>query len=201
MGCCLLKNIIILKSIIKILVVGIIALVVMVMSCGTSEIIDVIHKDTDELNIENYKGLDPTLERYQIDGVLLIPYIRNIPKVNAGEEFYAYTLRLASYKNGDDQKQVTINSVSVEGIKNVELSKISKKVDKNLDFKKLQSSNKFESNGNVLIDEINHHDMKLDKNSEIKVMLNVSVKDGEDIITRDLEYVFTTRIRRYLNQR
>ena len=43
--------------------------------------------------------------------------------------------------------------------------------------------------------------MELTNKSQIKVVLNVSVEEDGEVITRDLEYIFETRIREYLVQR
>ncbi len=191
------------KIIIIVVLVVILILIALTIltSRGFSEITDLIHKDTEKVHVEEgYSFTDPKLEQYQINGVLLIPYTRQNPFKTYEDKYYNYSLRLAAYKRADNQK-VAINHVRVEGVKNVKFNKITKgNLSIELEFNK-DESNEVQTSEIILIDEINDYDMELTDKSQIKVVLNVSVEENGRVATRDLEYIFETKIRKYLNQR
>lgn len=185
-----------------VIIVALVTLLIFIMltiltSHGFSEITDLIHTDTEKVHVEEgYSFTDPKLEKYQINGVLFIPYTRHNP-IGNDDKFYTYSLRLASYKKKDDDNKVIINYATLEGINDIKFIEMNKILNKESEF---VDGNMRLSEG-VLIDEINNYDMELTDKSQIKVVLNVSVEENGEITTRDLEYIFETKIRKYLNQR
>ena len=108
-----------LKHKVVVMIIGLFFIVTLT-SCKTTEIIDLLHKETDEIHIGvGYNFSDPTTEKYRINGVLFIPYFNHVFANSNNEEIDTYSLHMASYKQADNNKKVIINSVSVEGTKNV----------------------------------------------------------------------------------
>lgn len=183
--------------IVVIVIILILTILTIATSRGFSEITDLIHKDTENVHVkEGYNFTDPKLERYQINGVLLIPYARQNP-FKSNEKYNTYSLRLASYKQKENDNKVIINRVTVEGINDIKFIKIDKILNEKSEF----SNDNISLSENILMDEINNYDMELTDKSQIKVLLNVSVEENGNITTRDLEYIFETKTRKYLIQR
>lgn len=192
------------KNIIVVLLFMVLVLVIFnfLTSNGYAEITDLIHKDTEKLIIEEgYDFSDSELNKYQVNEILFIPYTRHNPFESYDEEFYSYSLRLASYKPKENDNKVMINYVTVEGINDVEFDKITKTLNRKLEFIGHEKNSEVQIDEFILIDEINNYNMELNDNSQIKVVLNVSVEENEKIVTRDLVYKFETRVRKYLVQR
>jgi hypothetical protein len=102
-------------------------------------------------------------------------------------------------KEAINDSKVVVNSIIVEGIKNVDLEKSEVILNKKLVFEELEGT--IQESEDNLIEQINRKDMKLNENSEIKILINISVEENKKITTRNLEYICITDVRTYLNQR
>ena len=86
-------------------------------------------------------------------------------------------------------------------VKDVNFNKVTKE-DLNIELEFSEDkSNELQSSEIVLIEEINDYDMELNNKSQLKVILNITVEENGQSTTKDLEYIFGTRIRKYLVQR
>ncbi|WP_027399035.1 hypothetical protein [Anaerovorax odorimutans] len=179
--------------VIIILAIGILTVVT---SRGVTQIIDLINKDTDTLNVEEgFDFSEPILNKYEINKTLFIPYmVKNTPKSN-DEKYYTYSLKLASYKEKNNNK-IVINYVIIDEMQDVYFNKVEKEINQEVAF----DNNEIQSGDMILIDAINSYDMKLNKKSRIRIVINISVEENGKIITNDLKYDFQTRIREYLVQ-
>jgi hypothetical protein len=167
--------------------------------CSFAEITDLIHRDTDRISVEKEDGFsNPRLNQYKVNGVVFIPYTRQNPFKTYEDKYYYYSLRLASYTQAINSK-VVVNCVTIEGVRNVKFKTITKEANKQLEFSN-DPNNKTLKSEIVLVDAINDYNMELNKDSQLKVVLNVSVEQDGKTTTRDMEYVFETQIRKYLNQ-
>lgn len=184
-----------LRNIIIVLVTGILIISILT-SCQYAEIIDLIHKDTEKYHDGNNLSA-PELEHYQIKGIIFTPYTIHNPEQSYEQKYSTYSLKLAYYSQKKNNAKITINYVTIEAIQDVKYDKISKKLNKLLDL----NNDNMQLNDVVLIDQINNYNMELKDKSQIKVVLNISIEENGEIITRDLEYIFETRIRKYLVQR
>lgn len=188
-------------KIIILILVSIVLILITLTSCKFDQITDLIHKDTESLQARNAEMLtDDKTEKYQIEGILFIPYIRQNPFETYEDKYYCYSLRLAAYKLAGEQK-VVVNCISIEGVKDVNFNKVTKE-DLNIELEFSEDkSNELQSSEIVLIEEINDYDMELNNKSQLKVILNITVEENGQSTTKDLEYIFGTRIRKYLVQR
>jgi hypothetical protein len=170
-------------------------LTLLVLTSCTSTIIDLYHEDTNLITVEEgFDFSDPTLEKYQINNILFIPYF--------SQEFSndkIYTLNMLVNKEAINDSKVVVNSIIVEGTKNVDIEKSEVILNKKLVFEELEGT--IQESEDNLIEQINNKDMKLNENSEIKILINISVEENKKITTRNLEYIFITDVRTYLNQR
>ena len=79
---------------------------------GISQIIDLIHKDTEDMHVEEgYNFLNTEVNKYQIGRILFIPYTRQNPLPNYEQKYYTYSLRLAAYKQKENNKMPEQNLI------------------------------------------------------------------------------------------
>lgn len=186
-----------LNEIIRVSILATIILSVLT-SCATAEITDFYHQDTNSLGgqIEEIHFLDPNLKNYQISGVLFYPFISH---TSANSDFETYDIMLRTFKSKEvADSNVIINNVKVEGTKEINFTPISKDFNKKLKFINEDGSSRIQTSTIQLIEELNDYDLKLIENkSELKVVINVSVEDGNHVITKDLTYFFEADIRKY----
>ena len=194
-------NIKILIPITVIVVIGII-IAISLASCDLSSqfssIADIIHEDT-QYTAER-KFSDEKLSEYKINGILFAPYSKQLPHKSDYDGWYRYFLRLAVYKSPEYKASVTINSIKIEGLKDVKFEPIAETFNENVEFDEridFDSENNLERGIFELIEKINDYDMEITKDSQWKVVLNVTVEDEENTITQDLTYIFNSRIRTY----
>lgn len=185
------------KMIIVIIVAILILSVLMILiSRYSAEIIDLIHLDTDYSRIGERDLSDPLFDQYRIDGIVFTPYTRLNHGKGYNDDFYTYSLRLAVYKQLENSNKVIVNHFEVDGVKDVKFNKIAGTINKELEFD--DGGDGILSSEDILIDVINNYNMELNKKSQLKVVLNVSVVDEDGkLTTRDLEYYFETNIRKY----
>lgn len=191
-----------LRKIIVISIIGIIfivAIIVIVTSRGVDEIVDLINKDT-EIFYESYNLSESDLKDYQIGGVLFIPYTNHNPISNYDQKYHNYSLSLETYRKKGDDSRVVVNKVTLEGQSDINFVNMSDIINKELEFSDDEKNEDLQINRITLIDKINDYDMMLNKKSKIKVVLNVSVNKNGEITTHDLNYIFSTKIRKYLVQ-
>lgn len=169
----------------------------MLTSCGIAEITDLYHKDTKSVGrpIEEINFSDPKLKNYQINGILFYPVIGHN---STNSDLETYYLMLKTFKPKEQaNNNVIINNVKVEGSKDINFSPISKDLNKNLIFTNEDTNSSIQTSKIDLIEQLNDYNMKLSENkSELKVVINVSVEDGEQIITKELIYIFETNTRK-----
>ena len=108
-------------------------------SCKFSKIIDLVHKDTDTF-YKKYDFSDSRLKKYQVNGIIFIPYTRQLPHRSYSDKFHYYYLSLASYRKKGDDGKVIINNVELEGVKEVKFKKITKELKQELEFKEYKSA-------------------------------------------------------------
>lgn len=184
----------------KIIRVPILAAIILsiLSSCGISEITDLYHEDTKSVGgpTEEINFLDPNLKNYQIQGVLFYPFIRH---KSTNSDFETYYLKLVTYKpKGVADNNVIINFVKVEGAKEIEFTPISKDFNKKLKFIYEDDSSSIQKSTIELFEQLNDYDMKLNEHkSQLKIIINVSVVDGNQITTENLIYIFEADTRRY----
>jgi hypothetical protein len=169
-------------------------------SCKTAKIIDLINQDTNRF-YEDYDLSDQALEQYKINDVLFIPYTVHNTAQSYKDKFDSYKLILEVYRKDNDNSKIIINHVAVEGIKEVKFKRIAKTLNKTIKLNNLSKGSEFQTGEIVLLEEINTYNMELKDNSQIKVILNISVIDGIKTINKDIEYIFQTNTREYLLQR
>jgi hypothetical protein len=191
------ENIIIVLAVTLLIVCVILLLIKSLINKG--QIIDIINKDINRVNIktEDYL-LNKNFEKYIINNVLFIPYFRHNP-FDEKQGFYTYSLRLAVYKKYQDKSIITLNSININKENNIEFNEFTKNFEKKLNFKKIDSTSNDEiiKSENMLVHEINDIDMKLNENSILKLLINVSVKNEEAETTDNLDFKFTTNIRKH----
>lgn len=127
---------------------------------------------------------------------MFYPVIRHNSS-NSNPETYSLKLKVYKPKEVTDSN-VIINNVKIEGFKDITYKPISTDLNKNIEF--INDGNKLgvKTSENALIDEINDYDMNLkDNKSELKVFINVSVISGNQITTKELEYIFKAETEEY----
>jgi hypothetical protein len=180
-------------------IIFVLFITLLVLTSCTATIIDLYHEDTNLITVEEGINFsDPRVEKYQINKVFFKPYL-SIEFTNDKENEDIYPLNMLVYKESKNESKVVVNNITIKGTKNVDLEKDEVILNKKLAFEELEGIIQ-ESHVN-LIEQINHKDMKLNENSEIKIVINISVEENEKITTRNLEYIFITDVRTYLIQR
>jgi hypothetical protein len=173
----------------------------MATSCTTAKITDLVHKDTEVGNIQDIKFSDPLLKKYQINGLLFVPYMVHNPDKSYNSDYENFSLKLATYKPIEDVgSNVKVNSVKIVGVKDINFTPISNTLNIYLVFKNEDKNPNLQVSEEYLVDEINNYNMQLNKESQLKVIINVSIEENGKIITEDLIYTFETNIREYLIQ-
>lgn len=185
--------------IVVIVVILILTTLTIVTSRGFAQIADLINRDT-EMFYKQYSFSEPPLKNYQINGVLFIPYTNHNPLPSYDQKFHNYSLNVVAYRQKGNNSKVIINKVTLEGINDIEFDNIAKVLNKDMEFSDDAKHADKQLDRITLIDEINNYDMKLTNKSQIKVVLNVSVEENGKITTGDLEYMFETKMRKYLVQ-
>ncbi|MFZ5966968.1 MAG: hypothetical protein ACOYVK_07310 [Bacillota bacterium] len=190
------------KITMMVVVIGILAIAALTMltSRGFSKSMELIHKDTDKFH-KGYNFSDPLLTQYQTNGIVFTPYTRQNPEHSYQEKFPTYSLRLAAYKEKENGSKAVINYVTIEAAKDVRFNKLTKDINKKLEFGTVRKNKHIQCSEVILVDGINHYDMELNQDSRIKVMINVTVEESGKSSTCDLEYYFDVRTRRFLVQR
>ncbi|MBM6616326.1 hypothetical protein [Bacillus suaedaesalsae] len=167
-------------------------------SCETTEITYLYHKDTYSVGVpvEEINFSDVKLKKYTINEILFYPVIRHNSS-NSNPETYSLALKVFKPKEVTDNS-VIINNVKLEGSKAITFKPISTEINKNIEFINDGNQLGVKTSENDLIDEINDYDMNLkDNKSELKVLINVSVISGKQIITKELEYIFKAETEEY----
>ncbi len=169
---------------------------------GESEIvIGLVHVDTEELSVGNKHDFkDPRWDKYTVNDVLFIPYTRHNPFNTYDEAYHTYSLRLAVYKSADQNVKATINQIEMSADQGMIFKPLSTEVNRVVKFKSDDKKPDLADQEMMLVGFINDYDMKLDENSRLKVSINVTVDDGDAIVTEDLTYMLQTRVREYFVQ-
>lgn len=182
---------------IYIILIGIFVLI-LATACKTADIIDLIHKDTEQINYIEKEDLKEEIflknnfDQYKINDTIFIP---NLIHSSKGEEYYS--LYIDSYRISGTEK-FFVNNIVIEGIENVDFDKLVKSnMNKQIEFNYNEESG-LEEGYIELIEPINDNNMNLNKDSRIKVVLNMVVEDKGEKHDYDLEYVFESDIRTYL---
>jgi len=183
------------KKLVKLASVGILFLVLA--GCQTATIIDLYHPETEKLEISEAVFTDEAYEPFRAGGVLFTPYTVQT-QVGTGEEAYdKYALHLGVYKLNEFTESVVINHVKVTGTEDMNFSERNQELALPIEF----SNDSIASSNVILLDEISADNMGLSDKSIIKIVLNVSVVENGETITKDLSYDFVTRLRTYQVQR
>lgn len=182
------------------LMTGILLLLSFVLvGCKEATIVDLIHSETErtENNVSREVLLtEEKYKEYRVGDVLFIPYTRILP-LEHEQNYEKYSLELATYKNKESISQVVVNSVLVNGTKDVDLSSIVQELYVSVEFDEMMEEGSLVGSSNTLIGELSKDDMKLTKSSAVDVTLNVSVLQNGKTITEDLHYQFKPRFRTY----
>lgn len=170
-------------------------------SCGTAEITDLYHKNTNSLGgpIEEINFSDSNLKNYQVNGILFYPFIRHESTKSTNSDIETYYLKLEVFKPKEvAESNVIINNVKIEGDKNIVFTTISKDFNEKLKFINEEGSSGIQTSTIELFEQLNDYNMKLIENkSELKVIINVSVEDENQITTKNLIYIFEADTRKY----
>jgi hypothetical protein len=187
------------KKLLGLLSIGFLAL--SLTGCQTASITDIIHPKTDKLELNEDVFDESDSKPYIVGGILFIPYTRQNDFDSYDMDYYKYSLKLAAYKPIENGNTAVINQVKVIGKKDVTFKDINKDLALPLEFSKIQDNPSIQESENVLIDEIYPDNMNLTDQSVITVVLNVSVVENGETITKDLTYDFVPRTRTYNVQR
>lgn len=193
-------GVIILEKIINVFILGTIILSFRT-SCGTAEITDLYHQDTNSLGgqIEEINFSDSNLKNYQVNGILFYPFIRHESTKSTKSDIETYYLKLKVYKPKEvAESNVIINNVKIEGDKNIIFTTISKDFNEKLKFINEEGNSGIQSSTIELFEQFNDYNMELIENErKLRVIINVSVEDGHQVTTKNLVYIFEADTRRY----
>jgi hypothetical protein len=92
-------------------------LTLLVLTSCTATMIDLYNEDTNLITVE--EGFDfsaPTLEKYQINNVLFIPYFSH-EFSNDKENEDIYPLNMLVYKESKNESKVVVNNITIKGPK------------------------------------------------------------------------------------
>lgn len=129
-------------------------------------------------------------ERYTLNDVSIWPVINMCnPRDYDVVPFNMFRLSVVSSKDLNDDSQVIINSVTVEGVSNIKFKEISKDLDENMEFSG-EGNDGYVAGKIVAFEEINDYNMRLNNKSQIKVTINATVINGEESVTKDIETIF-----------
>ncbi|KAA0542738.1 hypothetical protein FZW96_21205 [Bacillus sp. BGMRC 2118] len=183
---------------INIRLTGFILVLMLVLSgCKEDTIVDLIHPET-ESQTEDIILKKKEYEKYKVGDVLFIPFTNQLPWESYEQEYETYKLELTAYKEENSDSEIVINSVSIEGNKAVKLDTIQKQLDITVEFTEETNHDSVLASRDTIVDVISEENMNLTESSVITVVINVSVKQNENTITRDLSYKFVPRFRTYM---
>jgi hypothetical protein len=165
-------------------------------SCKTASIIDLIHKDTHHITFDEslFSNEDSILDDYQLNKVMFRVY--TTLNENVDIEYSDYALKLAAYKEIDDKK-IVINTVVVEGINDIELEKKIYDINKTMTFSEYNNQKLILRSIINLTPSISNYDMELIETSQIKVTININIEDDSTSLNKDLTYILEPNIRTY----
>ncbi|RFB12159.1 hypothetical protein DZB84_19590 [Bacillus sp. HNG] len=184
-----------LKRLLKIVSIGI--LVSSLIGCETATIIDLYHAETEEIPINEEAFMDSANNPYIVGGVFFNPYMVQSTFGSSDTEYFRYSLYLNAYKKADNPSQAVINHIKIVGKKDVIFKEIIKDLSIPLQFSDDEHFPPFKSSDSLLVEETNNYNMELTKNSVITVIINVTVEENGEKVTKDLTYDFVTRFRTY----
>lgn len=179
-------------------IIGVLA--VILSGCQTASITDLIHQETDKVEITEEELQKTEYEKFKAGEVLFLPYTRHIGSSGEGEE--KYTVMLSAYQPIDSDAEAVINTITVYGSEDVTFEKIeNKEVSIPLDFSEDEEYPGVLRSNIVLMEQLNDNNMNLKEESVVTMVLNVSVTSGGETVTKDITFEFDTEIREYVVQR
>ncbi|MEH7179689.1 hypothetical protein [Neobacillus vireti] len=180
------------KRLVKFFTIGMLA--INLAGCQTATIIDLFHAKTEKLQVTEVVFSNPAYEPNRVGTVFFAPYtVQN--ESDTDPVYYKYSLYLKAFRLVENSNPVTINSVKVKGTKDVTFKELSKDLSIPLEFSDWEGS--IQKSDNLLFEEINEENMKLTDDSIITVLVNVSVEENGETITKDLTFELETRSRTY----
>lgn len=186
------------STVLKVLVTSL--LIFSLVGCRTATSIDLIHPETNKLQVTTDVISDEKYEEYQVEGTIFIPYINRNPKYY-DLDYSVYSLRLATYQLKESSNKVKVNKIKIVGNNQTNFEGIIEEESFPLAFTKDEETPSIQVSDKTLIEKINNHDLKLSEESIINVIINVTVEVDGKTITKDLSYDFETLIRTYAVQR
>lgn len=190
------------KRLLKLMSIGMLSM--SLVSCQTDSITDLIHADTNKIEITEEVFSDDAYKPYVVGDILFMPYMRHdgFEKDEKGNDYTNFTLKMAAYKQQDNPNTVVVNNVKIVGTKDVTFEDLTKDLALPLEFTADEELPTIQLSDNVLFEKINgNENLNLTDNSIMTVVLNVSVTTNGETITKDLTYKFETRTRTYSVQR
>ena len=154
--------------------------------------IEIIHPNTldfykvDEYHEKQYKD-------DKVDGILFVP---KVGWNNNPDGFNSYYLYFTIIKPIDNNQNVTINSLKLEGINDVQLELISKEINQKVEFEK-SGDPKLVATGYMLIEEFfKYFGGKIGTTSKLRLIVNVTIEENGKSYNKDLVFDLATRERK-----
>ncbi len=138
------------------------------------------------------------VQNYIIDDNLFIVDI----KTNDTEDYsYSFSVLLNTYQKKGSNNEVTINNVKVLENRAVSIDEVDKAINQKLEFSPIPESNVYNKSSIQLVDELNNDFLNANMHSTIKVVLNISVNNNGEIVTKDIEYIFNNTLEKSITKR
>ncbi|KAA0542742.1 hypothetical protein FZW96_21225 [Bacillus sp. BGMRC 2118] len=181
--------------------VNLMVLMLVLSGCEKATIVDLIHPETENDVDREILLTKDKYEKYRVGDVLFIPYTNHVTEEDDKQEYETYILQLSAYKKQESASQVVVNSVSVKGNKIVKFRDIEEVLNMPLNFTEKAKSPSLVKSWDTLVDVLSEENMNLTEESAITVVLNVSVTQNGNTLSRDLSYEFVPKFRTYMVSR
>ncbi len=126
-----------------------------------------------------------------VDGVFFyIDVSKNNPIEYYWTTFNHYRMYLKVFKAVDNDSDVTINSVRIEGVEDIKFTELYSELNKEIVFKEFNIQERQRYDGHIrLTNDLSSTKMGLNEDSKLKVTVNVTVANGENTTTQDIVFL------------